>query len=119
MAMVPIRKGITPGGMNMTEDRMMDLMSDLDVSLLENDYLERDLEHKRRIWLLKYIREKNWRKDKEEIEERVDMREKVDSGIGTMKRKAVAIYGFLTGAAAMAVVAFGFFAIMEKKRRAI
>ncbi|MDE7298281.1 MAG: hypothetical protein K2N94_05565 [Lachnospiraceae bacterium] len=52
----------------MTEEMLVNLMSELDVSLLEGDYMERDLERKKADRLSMLLRQKGWRREKEERE---------------------------------------------------
>ncbi len=146
----------------MTEEMLVDLMGELDVSLLAGDYPERDLERKRADWLSMFLREKSWRRDRvenglaaeraaaaQEVQEkcepaggrkrsrkrrlaavspltydwgeaiRTDLGGRLHAGVNTVKKKAAALSGFLYGVLTMAVVALSFFAIVEKKRKAV
>lgn len=143
----------------MTEEMLVDLMGELDVSLLAGDYPERDLERKKADWLAMFLREKNWRRDRAEnrsaaaaqtVQEkaepaasgrkrkgkrrlaavspltydwgeaiRTDLGGRLHAGVNTVKKKAAALSGFLYGVLTMAVVALSFFAIVEKKRKAV
>lgn len=49
--------------MDRTEEMLVDLMSDLDVELLSDSYMEEDMERKRTAWLRTFLKEKNWRRD--------------------------------------------------------
>ena len=122
-----------------SEEVLADLMSDIDASLLNDNYLEEDLERKRLAWIKTFLREKNWKKEKDPREKKVfswrskedesplfygwgeavrtDMGGKLRTGMSNVKRKAAAFSGFMYGVLTMAVVAIGFFALAEKRRR--
>lgn len=122
-----------------SEEVLTDLMSDIDASLLNDNYMEQDLERKRLAWIKTFLREKNWQKGKEPREKkafswrkeknesplfygwgeavRTDMGGKLRAGMSNVKRKAAAFSGFMYGVLTMAVVAIGFFALAEKRRR--
>ncbi len=135
--------------MDLTEELLVDLMGDLDVELLEGDYMETDLTRSRAAWLATFIKEKNWRKDdadeiartagaekekkrlrRKKTEKiplsyewgeaiRTDMGKRFQNGVRSVKRRASTLWGFVSGVLTMAVIAISFFAVLDKKKRAV
>ncbi len=111
-------------GCDMTEDMLVDLMTGLDVSLLENDFLERDLMIKkkpRRAFLhpLQAYRERRQRKPlSSEFGEtiRTDLDQRVQHGVHSVKRRMNAILGIASGVATMIIVTLGFAALVKQRR---
>lgn len=139
--------------MDRTDEMLVDLMGDLDVELLADDYMEADLKRKRTAWLSTFFREKNRRRDDAEepaqaalsaaqapkekkrrgrgkLEHwplsyewgeaiRTDMGKRFRNGVHSVKRRAVALWGFLSGVLTMALIALSFLAILDKKKRTV
>ncbi len=139
--------------MDRTEEMLVDLMDNLDVELLEGNYMESDLKRGRTAWLTTFVKERNWRKDSEKdgvqaqgmqevramkekkrarrkrIERtplsyewgeaiRTDMGKRLHESMRKMKRRAAAVWGFVSGVVTMAVIALSFVAIIGKKKGA-
>ena len=135
--------GTNKTAMDRTEEVLIDLMGDLDLALLADDHLETDLGRRRIIWLVTFFREKNWRKDSESVQAncdkeegmmrmaetqknskrrkkkrriRTDMGKRLHDSMRTVKRRAAAVWGFVSGVVTMAVIALSFIAIIGKKK---
>lgn len=144
--------------MDRTDEMLVDLMGDLDVELLADDYMEADLKRKKTAWLAAFFREKSWRRDDavesaqigvqgitvsavETAKEkkrprhrklehsplsyewgeaiRTDMGKRLRNGVHSVKRRAAALWGFVSGVLTMALIALSFLALLDKKKRAV
>lgn len=131
----------------MTDTILIDLMSDIDVALLDDDYMERDMKRMEKSWISSIVhREKRAKamesacdglhqtvkeKRKQKMPDysplsyewgeaiRTDLEGKFHDGVSKMKRKASAAAGFIYGILTMAVVAISFVALLGKKEKII
>lgn len=109
----------------MTEEMLVDLMTGLDVTFLENDYLERDLSGKKKsrraFWHpLRAYRERKQQKKPLSYEMgeaiRTDLDKRFRYGVSSVKHKVSTAVGILSGVATMVVVTLGFAALLKQKR---
>lgn len=109
----------------MTEEMLVDLMTGLDVLLLENNYLEQDLSGKKRrryafLHPLRAYRERKQQKRPLSYEMgeviRTDLGKCVQHGVSNVKHRVSTVVGILSGVATMVVVTLGFAALVKQKR---
>ena len=109
----------------MTEEMLVDLMTGLDIALLENGFLEQDLLSKKKprraFWhALRAYRERKQQNKPLSYEFgeaiRTDMDKRFQYGVSSVKRKASAGVGILSGLATMVVVTLGFAALLKQRR---
>ena len=92
----------------MTDATLIDLMSDIDITLLGEDYIERDLK-----WMGKIL---SCELGKEAYAE---LKGKFHNSVDKMKSRAHAAAGVVSGVLTMAIVTVGFVALFEKKEKTV